>query len=462
LLDQIEKTLRKEFDTNLQDSALLSRIYADQLADFDSGVFGQLRSSAPELFIQRRVEFLSSLIQKREEHLRLVIGDVARIRHAQVVIVIDNADQRSPAVQQEAFVIAQELCANWSALVFLALRPQTFHSSKRSGAVSAYPPKVFVIPPPKLEDAIEKRLAFAQRLVSGREGLNEIQGLTLHIESLGSLIKILRESLSRNKELHEFIVNVSSGNVRQAIELISHYFGNPNVESDKILKIYEESGSYHVPIHEFAKAALLGDYAHFQEEASVASNIYSVFFPDSREHFLSLLILGFMCWDGAIRSSSEGFVSASAVLLEMQGQGFRPEQIEAHLVILVRKKLVETSERRVFESEGDMKEQGMPDSYRVTSLGAYHVKKWASDFGFMEAMCFDTPIFDSAIRTDLTSALDDNRLPARFQRADAFRCYLDDVWNAMKPLPYFDWTQLRAVGEPSFRRVESHLRSKSH
>lgn len=455
-LDQVEKTIRKDLKLNKLDEGMIEQIYRVELGEFDSGVMGSLRDADPKLFRVKRLEEISALVGQREVHLKNVLIYAAKQRSSQIIIVIDNADQRSPAVQADAFVIAQELSANWNAIVFLALRPQTFHGSKRSGVVSAYPSKVFVIPPPKLEEAIDKRLAFAQRIASGELPVPSASGISLHLETLSILIGVLRSSLARSKELMEFVVNVSAGNVRLAVELVARFFGNPNVQSEKIIKIFSETGDYLVPVHEFARTALLGDYSHFQESSSVASNVFDVGLADPREHFVSLLILGFLSWNAAASRDSEGFCSRLAIVSTLQGVGFTAEQVTLHLVRLTRKKLIETIERRTLESDEDVLGD-LPESFRVTSLGAYILKRWAGEFAFLEAMAFDTPVFDADVRAELAKAASDDRLHARFARAVAFRDYLSSIWGTIGAGPYFDWEQVLAAGADSFNRVSRRL-----
>lgn len=457
LLAEIERTLRTEYKVNLQDATLVEAIYQEPLRDFDNGILSSLRDTDIVEWKRRRLNYIAQLLDQREEHLRRAIEYFGTQSRKQVIIVIDNADQRNIQVQQEAFLISQELASHWSSTVFLTLRPQTFHASKRSGTISAYPPKVFVVPPPKLEDVIERRLLFALKIAEGKLPVQGIAGLTLFVDSLAILISVLHRSLARNRELYEFIVNVSAGNVRVAIELISKFFGSPNVESEKIVKFHKENLEYVIPLHEFAKVALLGDYAHFQEDSSVASNVFAVVFPDKREHFLSLYILGYLAWEGAEKEHREGFVVRNALVTELQACAYSLDQINAHLSRLTRKRLIETSERRLLETAEDINELGMPEAFRITTLGAYHLKRWASEFSFLEAMSFDTQIFDQDVRNTLIPDVNDNRLSARNQRAERFVEYLDEVWKECVIRPYFDWHTLRAASQISFDRVRRRL-----
>jgi GTPase SAR1 family protein len=457
LLDQIEIVIRKGLGANKADTSILDVIYKDDLSDFDTGLVGQLKDVDPPSFLRKRIELLEGLMSRREVHLRLVLSHLAEQDGRQVIFILDNADQRSPEIQSEAFLIAQELCASWDAMVFIALRPQTFHSSKRSGAVSAYPSKVFVIPPPKLEEAIDKRLAFAQKIAEGRIPVQGLEGVTLHLDSLALLIKCLRRSFHRNTELLEFLINISAGNIRLAVEIVARFFGNPNVQSEKIVRIESEGGEYLIPVHEFAKTALLGDYSHFQESSSVASNVFAIEFADPREHFLSLYILGYMTGASVVGGSGDGFVSVNELIDEMQKLGYRPEQIHAHMVRLTRKKLIEAAERRTLETDEDLRVHGMPDVFRATSLGAYVAKKWASEFSYLEAMSYDTPLMDAELRTDLAKTVNDDRLHSRYERARGFRDYLSAIWQQMESKQYFDWNNLVAASSDSFIRVEKRL-----
>lgn len=458
LLDKIESTLRDEIGVNLTGKSLMEDLYKRELRDYDEGFNADLKEIDPAKFLQERIALMRRLAEKRENHLRLALAHTSQSKKCQSIIIVDNADQRSFAVQQEAFLIAQELADSWGALVFIALRPQTFHASKRSGTLSAYPTKIFVIPPPKLEEAIQKRLEFALRMAEGRIPVQRFGGITLHVDSLAKLIVALLRSLGRNRELYEFIVNVSGGNVRLAVELVSKYLGSPNVESERIVKIITEQGHYDVPLHEFAKAALLSEYSHFQEESSAGTNVFALVYRDQKEHFLSLMILGYLSWDGAQTAQTDGFISVTTLMSEMQKSGFTVEQTAAHLQKLTRRKLTETTERRLLETGEELRDRGLPEAFRITSLGAYHLKKWASEFSFLEAMAFDTNILDERIRTKLLVDVNDNRLLARYNRASAFLEYLDETWKLLQPKPYFDWSSTRQLSAPSFDRVERRLR----
>src|SRR6185437_741249 len=127
----------------------------------------------------------------KAEHLRRSIEHVALARKRQIIIVLDNADQRAIEVQQAAFIIAQDFARNWNALVFIAVRPQTFYQSKRAGTLAAYPHKVFTILPPRPEVVIEKRLIFALKIAEGNIAPDVLRGVRLTIGSIAIFLRAL-------------------------------------------------------------------------------------------------------------------------------------------------------------------------------------------------------------------------------------------------------------------------------
>ena len=142
----------------------------------------------------------------------------------------------------------------------------------------------------------------------------------------------------------------------------------------------------------------------------------------------------------------------------MQDVGFTTAQITSHLTRLTRRKLVETEERKLTESIDGAPPSTVPKLFRTTTSGAYHVKKWCGEFSYLEAVAFDTPIFDSKVRDGLAAEINNHRLSARFHRAELFAQYLDDTWKSMPSNNFFDWNIVRSGGSYSFVKVQQYLR----
>ena len=460
---EAESQLHRGYSIDIQENGFVRGVYNSEIERFRKGIFGSLRDSEPSRYEEKLVEFLARKLSAPEHHLRHSIQHIVRGRRRPVILIIDNADQRNLDVQQASFVIAQTIAAQTEAAVFIAVRPRTFHHSRRAGALSAYPQKVFSISPPRPERVLERRLEFALRMSSGAVPVPHANDLVVHTPNLSLFISALLNSLRYNTELLELLSNITGGNIREVIELVKNFVGSPNVDSDKIIRIMETKGRYLIPVHEFSKSALLGDYSHYHEDSSLAMNIFDVKFPDKREHFLVPMLLGFLNHDES-RVDNEGFVVTDKIVGESQNQGFAEPQVYSALRRLTNKRLIETTERVTFAEDalGDMGLfQELPRAFRITTVGAYHLQRWLATFAYLDAMVYDTPVFHQEAIDEIGVAPQSFDIEARLDRTTAFRRYLSTVWHDCRlESPYFDWNISVQIGEPTFESVSRYVQNR--
>ncbi|WP_027469226.1 hypothetical protein [Deefgea rivuli] len=457
--NEVSKQLYEKYEIDIQAYNFINSAYRDEIKRFENGVYGRIADSNPSLFQEKLLEFLSKKLESKEDHLRVSIKQIQKTTNKQLIIIFDNVDQRELETQQKAFIVSQGVAQHWAAIVFLSVRPNTFHQSKRTGALSAYPNKVFYIMPPRPEQVLEKRLIFALNIAEGRLPIESISSVSLNLESIAIFLKALLHSLRKNPAVAEFLSNITGGNVRSMLDFVTKFTGSPNVDSDKIIEIYSRVGEYIIPVHEFSKAALLGDYSNYDPNSSLAMNLFDVRYPDIREHFLCSLVLGYLNYDASHRNV-EGFVSALIIKEEMQSHGFTVEQSESALRRLTNKKLIETTQRVTFEeSSGSELVGDLTDAFRVTTVGAYHLLRWCPTFAYLDAMVFDTPIFDSGVQGKCSLEMESFDIRHRYARTVDFRNYLCRVWDASGlSAPYFDWKTVLIKGERTFESVLTHIK----
>ena len=450
----VERQLLTSYNVDIREDGFVRGVYDSEIkrfrGSFKAVVYKSNKAKLDEQFMLR----LDELVNNKSEHLRRSIEHVAKARTRQIIIMLDNSDQRPVDVQQSSFIIAQEFAQNWNALVFIAVRPQTFFQSKRSGALAAYPHKVFTILPPRPELVIERRLIFALKIAEGNVNAEILQGVRLRLKSIAVFMRALIYSLEKNRELTEILANITAGNIRAVIEFIIKFIGSPNVEAEKIVDIHGRTGDYKIPLHEFSKAAILGDYSHFVPDSSLAMNLFDVQTPDRKEHFLPLMTIAYL-HDDASMKDRDGFTRTEAIISEMQKWGFLPDQVERSLRRLTNNKLIETTERITFEEDLLGLIGAIPDGFRTTSIGVYHLKRWAGVFAYLDAMVFDTPIFDQSEKDLIAEKLESFDIADRYARSMAFRNYLSASWDmsALRPT-YFDWNESVAHGQSNFDDVK--------
>jgi GTPase SAR1 family protein len=459
IVQEIVTILRVKYHVNIDSEAFIKSAHHKELVSFDEGPNGALRELNPTQYELRKIDYLNVLAADRAAHLTASLAHLSHGRKKQIVVLIDNADQRNYDTQQQAFLISQELSASGSCLVFVALRPSTFFDSKRRGALSGYQNKIFSISPPPADEVIERRLQFAIRVAEGKQQLDSLEGVRFRLDGIVLFLKATLRSIRSNQDIQGFLGNITGGNTRSVIELVTSFFGSPNVDSEKIIEIERKTGRYQVPLHEFTKHALLGEYSYYNPQSSLyACNVFDVSQSDRREHFLKPAILAFLYSNSGL-ANRDGFVTGVDIVNEMRSLGFEEDQTRNALRKLSRNRLVETPHAHYREIE--VNEGVLPEvfPYRATSIGMYHVRKWIGTFSFLDAVSIDTPIFDEHARTKIIEVAGSFSIHHRMEKARLFRSYLEEQWlSSGIGTSYFDFSEIVRSQDSSFRAVESAVR----
>lgn len=455
VLNKIRDTLSNDYDIHVDSKEFISGVYSRDIQLFSKTIFGSLKDTDPAQYEREKLNMLINKMRDSAEHLKKSIEYASNTLKKQILIIIDNADQRDFNTQQEAFLIAQELAKNWKAIVFISVRPKTFFYSQRNGALSAYANKIFTIKPPRIDLVIRKRLLYAIEIAKGELTNEDLNKVLIRSDNLVTFLSSLVYSLDENDELTEFISNITGGNVRQAIDIVKGFIGSPNVDAEKIISSTEKLGEYYIHIHEFSKSVLLGELSHFHDERSLAMNLFDVSQPDPKEHFLKSLIISFLNFDSP-QIDKDGFAKSEFIYSEMQSLGYNLSQIDSAISSLVNKKLIESNKRFTFGED----ELSILDKetiiYRATSIGIYHVERWSPSFVYMDTICYDTPIFSNETYKFLIKRIDSNMIVDRNNRTKTFKDYLIKTWREFgKPTEYYDFEETLEQGSDTFRFVEN-------
>jgi hypothetical protein len=433
ILREIERQLSENYEINVEDRNLVRGVYNLDLKSFSEGINKDLKEINPQKYLEKEIDFLEKKINNKEEHLKYTINHFSRGRKKQIIFILDNADQRDEKTQQEVFLIAQEFATHWPATVFVSIRPETFFKSKKSGTLSAYHTKAFLISPPRVDDVIYKRLEFAYKIANGEIQLSNLNsGIFLKLEKLKIFLKVLINSLYQNQELLEFIDNICTGNIRKALQLIIIFIGSGHINTKKILDIVEtEKKDYIVPLHEFFRAIVYENNEYYSPEARVTPivNILNIINPDPKEHFILMIIIDYTNKLHGV-PSKKGFIESKILYSHLQDIGYLPNQIELFLNIAIDKNLLESEKKK--ESEI------LPNLIRVTSLGVYHLEKFLRYFSYIDAISVDIPVLDEDYRNKINNV---HSINDRLDRAVILCKYLDEQWinlSKQKKL-FFNW-----------------------
>jgi len=441
--DSVESQLRDNYEIDIRNRNFVFGVLNRELQQFENGIYGDLRNTAPETYERERLRFVEDKMRNIDEYLRRCLNHIQRGRKKQIVLFLDNVDRRSEELQERVFVIGQGIAERWPVTVFISIRPETFYKSRSSGALDAYHPRAFTISPPRVDQVVQKRLVYGINLLERGMQLGFGDTITVKTETLRNYLNILIYSFDKNRYLIEFLDNMCGGNIRLALDFVRAFIGSGHVDTGKILNKYEETGSYLVPLHEFLRAIIYGDHEHYSPVASHILNLFDVSCPDGKEHFLSPILLAQLVrWSQ--NSTTDGFVNVSDIFAYLQDLGYTPKQINWALERLSNRNLIELPVRLQKDNEHES-----VFYYRVTSIGAYYVRRLIGRFNYVDGMVVDTPILEPSMQSRISDAYS---IQDRLARARIFCEYLDSQWSLVQNHELaFRWP---AVREAITRNIE--------
>lgn len=425
---RLYEQLRDRHGIDIEESTFVRSVYRAELERFKRSPVGEYATLDPALYRQKEIEHLIGLTQRTEAHLKASFEHLKTKKRRSPIFVLDNIDQRQPEYQEEVFLIAESLADGWPGTVFVSLRPRTLYESKVKGSLSAYPLKIFTVSPPKIDQVILRRLEWAhdKLLAAANSGAFATQ-FSINAPAMRSVLEALIKAFRENKELHEIIDNLSGGNVRSALEYLNTFIGSPFVSVRRVLESAERGRTYIVPIHEFLRAIIYGDYNYYVPSESKICNVFDIGTDDGREHFLLVMMLAFIEVEG-LNSDDSGYVAASLVRQFGQACGFSQEQVGPKLNTALMRGLVSAPEG-----------EGIEGPFRITTIGSYMYKSMVQRFSYLDAMILDTPITDIKYRKQIR---DVHAIDERIERGRIAQRYLDEQWERLTignvDLP-FDW-----------------------
>jgi hypothetical protein len=451
--EEIEQSLADKYNININDRNFVFGVLNKEIQKFEKGPWGDIKESNPDLFHQKRVEFIAEKQQDKERFLHACIAHLVSGRKKKVVIFLDNVDQRDDSFQEKVFLIGQSMAASWPVSVFVSIRPETFYRSRVSGTFSAYHARAFTISPPRIDVVVNKRLKFGLKLLQEGTPIRLGQEIEAHLsaEDLQSYVQILIYSFSNNRWLIEFLENMCGGNIRLALDFVQAFIGSGHVNTEEMLNIYREQGSYTVALHQFLRAIIYGDYEDYSPKMSEIINIFDISTPDPKEHFLSpILLMQMDRW--AHSSQHSGYVSLSDIYSFLQSNHYQSKQIRWHLDRLLRRNLIELASKT-----RDITDTNVP-YFRITSVGAYYIKRLITMFSYVDAMIVDTPIVDLEWKSKINQAYG---IKERLERAITFISYLDSVWAIYGNTSVgYDWKLTSSLIQKDIAYVNSRAAAK--
>lgn len=459
VLNSIIDQLMDEYDIDIYKNNFVKGVYHGELQRLRTGIYEYYYENDKDKYRDKEIEKLEELTNKKSSHVKKSIEHIVKGQNKNVIIFIDNADQRDYSTQEKTFLIAHEISSNWPSTVFVSLRPETYHKSVKSGVLSGYHPITFTISPPRVDEVLEKRLNFALRIATGelsyqRNNSSGERSAKAEFHSIEALFRSFLGTIRDGEDLIEAIDNISGGNVRKALDFVRQFFGSGHVNAQKIVDIYRDNGMYWVPVHEFLRAIIFQDSRYYDPSTSPVGNLFDIQNSDPKGHFLKPILLRIVLAQSR-RTEPGGFYDTERLFDELQDLSYSPSQIYSSLTHCYEKNLLVTSGRS-FPEEKKTQHQ-LPESVRISTVGAYHSQRLIKNFTYIDAIIISTPILDSTYRESIR-AVDEKHICTRIKRAKKFIDYLSSCWSQSNiNTLYFDWSDECNKLNKSINKISSDV-----
>lgn len=112
VVDEIERQMHTKYQVDIYEHSFVRGVYDLEVKRFRNSFKTAIYKDNKIKLDESLMERLKQLVDNKSEHLKNAIQHVARARRRQIIIMLDNADQRKIDVQQDAFIIAQDIASN--------------------------------------------------------------------------------------------------------------------------------------------------------------------------------------------------------------------------------------------------------------------------------------------------------------------------------------------------------------
>ncbi len=436
--DAVQDTLNSDYCINISSDTLLRRVYKKELIRFKNSPDGALSEINPTEYTLREVAFIRSLVENRDRHINSIFDYLEKNNNKHVVVIFDNVDQRNIHIQNMAYMQAQVSASTWNAFTIITLRPDTYvklkyqNTDETGQSISGYHPRAFTISPPRFDHLIQKRIETSIKILNGSLAVPTYgDSIKLHAKSVASYLEVLLNSFTNKPDLVTFCQDMSGGNMRLALDYLVAFMSSGHVDAEKILTRHsEQDHGYEIPVHEFIRGVLFGEYEHYHSDSSLVCNVFDCATGDKFETFLQLAILSKLHKE-VIQSngSTSHFVEKDCLSRELFDVGFAHHQIEPSISKMLRGRLLETNTKTT---------SSVPYTHlRISQTGTYYYLVLARTFAYIDPVSMDTPIFDKSTH----DALQDVRpIRDRIERCRVFIKYLDSMIKQNRALyDYCSW-----------------------
>jgi len=453
--DEIERQLLATYDIDIREDRFVRGVLHPEILRLKKTPRGILAAADPAGYAEYELSEIERILANRHTYLTRVFHHLKKGRRCSIAIFMDNLDRRHADLQERAFMRASAMSRDWASIIFICLRPETFHKSREGGVLDTIAPTTFTVAHPDLALVLKRRFAYAKSIANG-ERLTSFTtdgydpNIRLRLPDVSILLSSCEFAARKRHGIIPMLEAVSNGNIRRMLDSARAVLCSGNLDTEKILNIIHKDGRYIVPDFEGINALLYGEYRHYLPLESPFVNLFDILHAQRAEHFLAICTLHYLSRPSP-EGPGRGFTSRDELTAYLCGLGFSLDAVDVCISTFEAKQLV--TKAVVSEDTPHAKRR-----YRLTSLGLFHLHHLPCIFQYIDAMTLDTPVLDADVRSEI---VDTFIIHERLKRTEAFIKYLDrSVDNVPDDVIVNFWREQSEAAWENIREIYARTKSE--
>jgi len=387
-----------EFD--LHRKKVLLRIYRTEIKRNDEGTWEDYKINNPEKYSQLLNSFLDSCLTDTEVHFVKISEYLLRERALRLCVVIDNADQFEIHIQRNAFLFAQSINRKAKCAVIVSLREGYYYQWRNQPPFDAFASNVYHVTAPPYKEVLQKRMDYALKnlIIDGKTTGNVGSSLSVEIDNLAvrDFLLSVKQSLfgEENFEMLDFLEATTYPNIREGLEIFKHFLlsGHTKVGEYVFRQRVSPEATNPIPFWEFLKATALENKKYYNHKRSKVNNIFNPVYG-SKSHFLKYRIIKYLSDRAEQLGYSEKFIPVNHLIEKFAIIGYKKNIIIDELNELLKFRMIETDDNT---SDRELNvEINQEQNICVSYKGVYYINTLCCNFGYIDLVLQDTPIFDT-------------------------------------------------------------------
>lgn len=284
--------------TDFDELDTIKAVHSGVVTSFRKGV-GRLYATDKVSYDLKHAERLEAVLENKHEMALAHADYVSTNRSKLLIIVLDNCDKRLRDEQLLMFEAAQWIQKEFSALVVLPIREETYDNHHNEPPLdTALKDLVFRIEPPLFQKILQSRIQLAMRAAvsSGSKTLRYELPNGMHVDYLASdqghyLSSILRSVFEHDMHVRRLIVGLAGRNMRRAMEIFLQFCTSGHISEDHIVKMVQSEGQYVLPLSLVTTVLLRANMRFYDSDVAYLKNIYAASERDERPSFFARLMI---------------------------------------------------------------------------------------------------------------------------------------------------------------------------